>query len=210
MITVNNALTRKFEQAWTIDFVYRLADLHWREWGSRLGIDIRCLGFSPYRSPGSELIWQWASANGIPGSEAPLEMARRLGLKLYLKQRLLFSEKANYVRLGAVPFPLQLDILPSPLGPLGFRQEAFFPYTTPDGKSASGGVAYLRDDEGIQSGFPSPRGKTNFVRFCGIGSLGGLHSLCLTYTSFLLVETPRSSSFRPKRTRTGSARMRFG
>lgn len=155
------------------------------------GIDIRCLGFSPYRSPGSELIWQWASANGIPGSEAPLEMARRLGLKLYLKQRLLFSEKANYVRLGAVPFPLQLDILPSPLGPLGFRQEAFFPYTTPDGKSASGGVAYLRDDEGIQSGFPSPRGKTNFVRFCGIGSLGGLHSLCSTYTSFLLVETPR-------------------
>ena len=105
MITMNNALTRKFEQAWTIDFVYRLADLHWREWGSRLGIDIRWLGFSPYRSPGSELIWQWASANGIPGSEAPLEMARRLGLKLYLKQRLLFSEKANYVRLGAVPFP---------------------------------------------------------------------------------------------------------
>ena len=148
MITMNNTLTRKFEQAWTIDFVYRLADLHWREWGSRLGIDILWLGFSPYRSPGRELIRQWASANGIPGSEAPLEMARRLGLKLYVKQRLLFSEKANYVRLGAVPFPLQLDILPSPLEPLGFRQEAFFPYTTPDGKSASGGVAYLRDDEG--------------------------------------------------------------
>lgn len=58
MITMNNALTRKFEQAWTIDFVYRLADLHWREWSSRLGIDIRWLGFSPYRSLGRELIRQ--------------------------------------------------------------------------------------------------------------------------------------------------------
>ncbi len=86
MITMNNALTRKFEQAWTIDFVYRLADLHWREWSSRLGIDIRWLGFSPYRSLGRELIRQWASSNGIPEAEAPLEMARRLGLKLYLKQ----------------------------------------------------------------------------------------------------------------------------
>lgn len=147
MITMNNALTREFELAWAIDFVYRLADLHWREWGSRLGIDIRWLGFSPYRTLGRELIRQWASSNGIPEAKAPLEMARRLGLKLYLKQRLLFSEKANCVRLGAVPFPLQGDILPSPLEPLGFRREAFFPYTTPDGKSASGEVAYLRDDE---------------------------------------------------------------
>lgn len=148
MITINNALTREFELAWAVDFVYRLADLHWREWGSQLGIDTHWLTFSSYGSPGSGLIWQWASANGIPGAEAPLEMARRLGLKLYLKQRLLFSEKANYVRLGSVPFPLQGDILPSPLEPLGFRREAFFPYTTPDGKSASGEVAYLRDDEG--------------------------------------------------------------
>ena len=74
--------------------------------------------------------------------------ARLLGLKLSLKQRLLFAEGANCVHLGAVPFPLQGDILPSPLEPLGFRQEAFFPYSTPDGKSASGGVAYLRDAEG--------------------------------------------------------------
>lgn len=37
---------------------------------------------------------------------------------------------------------------------------------------------------GIQSGFPSPSGKTNFIGFGGIGSLGGLHSLCSTYTSF--------------------------
>lgn len=162
MITMNNALTRKFEQAWTIDFVYRLADLHWREWSSRLGIDIRWLGFSPYRSLGRELIRQWASSNGIPEAEAPLEMARRLGLKLYLKQRLLFSEKANCVRLGAVPFPLQLDILPSPLEPLGFRQEAFFPYTTPDGKSASGGVAYLRDDEGNTIRLPVTPWKDEF------------------------------------------------
>ena len=148
MITINNALTREFELAWAVDFVYRLADLHWREWGSQLGIDTHWLTFSSYGSPGSGLIWQWASANGIPGAEAPLEMARRLGLKLYLKQRLLFSEKANCVRLGAVPSPQEGDILPSPLEPLGFRREAFFPYTTPDGKSASGGVAYLRDDEG--------------------------------------------------------------
>ena len=145
-----------------IDLVYRLADLHWREWSSRLGIDIRWLGFSPYRSLGRELIRQWASSNGIPEAEAPLEMARRQGLKLSLKQRLLFSEKANCVRLGAVPFPLQLDILPSPLEPLGFRQEAFFPYTTPDGKSASGGVAYLRDDEGNTIRLPVTPWKDEF------------------------------------------------
>lgn len=130
------------------DLVYRLAELHWREWGPKLGLDTSRLG-SPYcRFPGKELIRIWACANGISEAEAPLEMARLLGLKLSLKQRLLFAEGANCVRLGAVPFPLQGDILPSPLEPLGFRQEAFFPYSTPDGKSASGGVAYLRDDEG--------------------------------------------------------------
>ena len=78
-----------------IDLVHRLADLHWREWGSLLGIDMRGLTVSSYGSPGSELIRQWASANGIPEAEAPLEMARRLGLKLSLKQRLLLSEKAK-------------------------------------------------------------------------------------------------------------------
>ena len=89
-------------------------------------------------------------------------MARRLGLKLYLKQRVLFSEKANYVRLGAVPFPLEGDILP--LEPLGFRLEAFFPYTTPDGKSVSGGVAYLRDDEGNTIRFPVTPWEDEFHR----------------------------------------------
>ena len=140
MLTANKLLL--------VDLIYSLAELRWREWGPKLGLDTSRLG-SPYcRFPGKELIRIWACANGISKVDAPLEMARRLGLKLYLKQRLLFSEKANYVRLGAVPFPLQGDILPSPLEPLGFRREAFFPYTTPDGKSASGGVAYLRDDEG--------------------------------------------------------------
>lgn len=146
----------------TKDLVYRLAELHWREWGPKLGLDTSRLG-SPYcRFPGKELIRIWACANGISKAEAPLEMARLLGLKLSLKQRLLFAEGANCVHLGAVPFPLQGDILPSPLEPLGFRQEAFFPYSTPDGKSASGGVAYLRDDEGNTIRLPVTPWKNEF------------------------------------------------
>ena len=131
-----------------IDLVHRLADLHWREWGSLLGIDMRGLTVSSYGSPGSELIRQWASANGIPEAEAPLEMARRLGLKLSLKQRLLLSEKANHMRLGAVSSPRECDISSSPLESLGFQLGAFYPYATPDGKSVSGGVGYLNDAKG--------------------------------------------------------------
>ena len=123
-----------------IDLVHRLADLPWREWGSLLGIDMRGLTVSSYGSPGSELIRRWASANGIPEAEAPLEMARRLGLKLSLKQRLLLSEKANHMRLGAVSSPRECDISSSPLESLGFQLGAFYPYATPDGKSVSGGV----------------------------------------------------------------------
>lgn len=131
-----------------IDLVHRLADLHWREWGSLLGIDMRGLTVSSYGSLGSELIRQWASANGIPEAEAPLEMARRLGLKLSFKQRLLLSEKANHMRLGAVSSPRECDISSSPLESLGFQLGAFYPYATPDGKSVSGGVGYLNDAKG--------------------------------------------------------------
>ena len=140
MLTANKLLL--------VDLIYRLAELRWREWRPKLGLDTSRLG-SPYcRFPGKELIRIWACANGISKVDAPLEMVRRLGLKLHPKQRLLLSEKASHIRLGALTSPRVIDIPPSPLEPLGFRGEAFYPYTTPDGKSASGGVAYLRDDEG--------------------------------------------------------------
>lgn len=51
------------------------------------------------------------SLNGIPEAEAPLEMARRLGLNLSVKQRILFSEKAKSIRIGTVPSPQKGDIL---------------------------------------------------------------------------------------------------
>ena len=137
--------SRTLESTLFSDCVLRLAELRWREWGPRVGVDTSRVE-SPYcRFPGKELIRIWASCNGISEVDAPLEMARRLGLKLSLKQRLLLSEKANHMRLGAVSSPREYDIPPSPLESLGFRIVAFFPYTTPDGKSVSGGMAYLDD-----------------------------------------------------------------
>ena len=98
--------------------------------GLLLGIDMRGLTVSSYGSPGSELIRQWASANGIPEAEAPLEMARRLGLKLSLKQRLLLSEKANHMRLALYPRPESV-ISPRPLWNLSVSNWGRFTRTPP-------------------------------------------------------------------------------
>ena len=148
----------------TKDLVYRLAELHWQEWAHQFGINNDWFTSIYCSFPGKSLILQWASANGIPEAEAPLEMARRLGLKLSLKQRLLLSEKANHMRLGAVSSPREYDIPPSPLESLGFRVEAFFPYATPNGKHVSGGMAYLRDSTGNTTRLPVTPWEDEFHR----------------------------------------------
>lgn len=130
------------------DLFLRMADIHWQDWGQKLGVDIQNLSSPLIVNRGEQLIHRWASYNGIPSDNAPLEMARRLDIALSMNQRLLFSEKASYDHLGAAPSPLMSALPVSPLESLNFQPKFFFPYVTPDGKNISGGMVYLGDNNG--------------------------------------------------------------
>ena len=130
------------------DLFCRLADIHYQEWGHQLGVNTSDLNAFLMVDQGERLIQRWAYCNGIPTDSAPLEMARRLGINLSMKQRLLFSEKARCVRLGAVCSLHESELPASPLGSLNVQLKNFFQYVTPDGKNVSGGMVYLEDDNG--------------------------------------------------------------
>lgn len=130
------------DRALRVDLMYRLADLHWKTWAAKLGVNFHPSAFS--LSPGYLLIHKWAEAYGFPDDEAPLELARRLQIPLAADQRLLFAQRSCGRQLAAVDaYPPLQDLPPSPLDALGFRLRFFFPYATADGKSISGCVAYL-------------------------------------------------------------------
>ncbi len=133
------------DRALRVDLMYRLAELHWKTWAAKLDFNFHPSAFSP--SPGYLLIQKWAEAYGFPDDEAPLELARRLQIPLTADQRFLFAQRSSEYQLGAVDaFPFLQTLPPSPLDALGFRLRFFFPYSTADGKSISGGVAYLYDE----------------------------------------------------------------
>ena len=87
------------------DFVYRLAEIYWHKWSHHFVITNNFLISIYCEFRGKALILLWASDNGIPDAEAPLKMARRLGLNLSVKQRILFSEKAKSIRIGVAECP---------------------------------------------------------------------------------------------------------
>lgn len=146
-------IQKNIDRALRVDLMYRLAELHWKTWAAKLGFNSLPTIFS--LSPGKLLIQDWAREYGFPEDEAPLELARRLQIPLTADQRLLFAERSCGDQLGAVAaFPCLQDLPPSPLDALGFRPQFFFPYSTADGKSISGGVAYLQDEQ--LNGFMMP------------------------------------------------------
>ena len=88
------------------DLFYRLADLHWKEWGRLTRIEGLEWLSSPFAvKRGYRFVSAWASTNGVSPSDAPQELARRLGIPLTMERRLLLAEKADCSPIVAAPRP---------------------------------------------------------------------------------------------------------
>lgn len=131
------------------DLFYRLADLHWKEWGKLTRIEGLEWLSSPFAvKRGYRFVSAWASTNGVSPSDAPQELARRLGIPLTMERRLLLAEKADCSPIVAAPRPENWELPDSPLKSFDFSLCHLHYYGTPDGGSVSGGVGGFHDPSG--------------------------------------------------------------